>query len=166
MIFFVSTAATSLSRRNVGSRDSVLRRPDVPCSTNPSVARLAHGAPWLCAPSSRTVCPYREAEPLVALLIGSLGTIFNRCDTGWTNGAWRSLVSVRALGARGPRFESGRPDFGLAISASAGDGGVRRRPVGAGLRGGSRVARRPAGAARGGAAVRVGDAGRPGRAGR
>src|SRR4051794_41486384 len=25
-------------------------------------------------------------------------------------GAWRSLVSARALGARGPRFESGRPD--------------------------------------------------------
>src|SRR2546421_13011645 len=25
-------------------------------------------------------------------------------------GAWRSLVSARALGARGRRFESGRPD--------------------------------------------------------
>ena len=32
-------------------------------------------------------------------------------------GAWRSLVSVRALGARGRRFESGRPDrwvYGLS----------------------------------------------------
>src|SRR3954447_26270639 len=94
----------------------------------------------------------------LVLLIGSLGTIFNHCDTPWTNGAWRSLVSARALGARGPRFESGRPDLGLAISASAGDGGLRRWPDGAGVRGGARVARGPAGAARGGAAVRVGDA--------
>ena len=30
--------------------------------TFPSAARLAHGAPWLCAPPSRTVCPCREAR--------------------------------------------------------------------------------------------------------
>src|SRR3954451_15555251 len=69
------TAATSLSRVcRVGGGS---RRPDVPCGTNPSVARLAQGAPWLCAPSSRTVCLYREVEPLVALLIGSLPKTFS-----------------------------------------------------------------------------------------
>src|SRR5690349_9841603 len=44
-----------------------------------------------------------------------------RCDTGWTNGAWRSLVSARALGARGPRFESGRPDYECRLQTNSAD---------------------------------------------
>ena len=56
------TAATSVSIACVGSVcDS--DRPDAPFrGTFPSVARLAQRAPWLCAPSSRTVCPYREVR--------------------------------------------------------------------------------------------------------
>src|SRR4051794_33216268 len=110
------------------------------------------------------VCPYREAEPLVAQFIGSFTRNFNPLRYWLDNGAWRSLVSARALGARGPRFESGRPDLGSAISASAGDGTVRRRPVGAGGVRRPGAASRPARLARRGAALRVGDARRAGRA--
>ena len=51
------------------------------CGTNPSVARLAHGAPWLCAPPSRMVCPF-GSENLVAPLSAAV-----RCPSplGWTN---------------------------------------------------------------------------------
>src|SRR6185369_16877962 len=34
----------------------------------PSVARLARRAPWLCAPPSRTVCPFGMAEPFAHII--------------------------------------------------------------------------------------------------
>src|SRR3954454_7917129 len=91
-------------------RVAVPGRPEVPVSTNPSVARLAQEAPWLCAPSSRTVCLYRETEPLVALLIGRSRETFNPLRY-WAGRGVAQLGSARALGARGPGFKSRRPDI-------------------------------------------------------
>src|SRR3954454_6142966 len=61
-IFLIGTARAPSRVGSVGGSVDPTRRP----GTIPSVARLALGAPWLCAPPSRMVCPYREAEPLVA----------------------------------------------------------------------------------------------------
>ena len=89
------TAATSVSIACVGSVAVPSTRRAVR-GTFPSVARLARRAPWLCAPSSRTVCPYREVEPVVAPFIGRPSEpsleVRGRCDT-CPDGAWRSLVA-------------------------------------------------------------------------
>ena len=63
--------------------------------TNPSVARLAQRAPWLCASSSQTVCLYREQNLVVGYLIGTVPQIYNSLrywlDTG-RGAAWLARV--------------------------------------------------------------------------
>src|SRR5690606_19728066 len=39
-----------------------------------------------------------------------ISPIYANIDPSHDNGAWRSLASALAWGARGPRFKSGRPD--------------------------------------------------------
>jgi hypothetical protein len=58
------------------------------------------------------VCPLRR--PVCPSRLG-----VDRVGFGWLNGMWRSLVSAPALGAGGPRFESGHPDHQRRSSASS-----------------------------------------------
>src|SRR3954447_20717755 len=87
MSFFVGTVATSLSRRVSGWRFVSTRRAVARILRPPGSLREPRGF----APRPRgAVCLYREAEPLVALLIGTFPRIFTALRYCLDSGAWRS----------------------------------------------------------------------------
>jgi hypothetical protein len=61
------------------------------------------GGSYGSAPFAPAVC--RPGESISPSTLGA-----DRVGFGWLSGMWRSLVSAPALGAGGPRFESGHPD--------------------------------------------------------
>ena len=115
----VVTAATSVSIAWVSGQGGSSSTRRAIRGTIPSAARLAQRAPWLCAPPSRTVCPFGKQEPLVVLMIGTAAGSFTRKVDNRPSAAAILLHrrgvaqpgSARALGARGPGFESRRPDL-------------------------------------------------------
>src|SRR3954470_13012107 len=86
----------------------------------PAGAARAPARAALTASARRGVLRVRRAEGIRDAFDGARLDL-NRPCRFWTggHGAWRSLVSARALGARGRRFESARPDH------SAPQGGER-----------------------------------------